>query len=112
MTTLSKPRRRPRELKPVTVVLAGLSYDREFGRGCVCLNGRMYYLEAVKDGPQTTGLAFGPLDGTDTVHHVDFTEAGGWRCDCPDAVYNGARPGGCKHLVAARRMAAALKGGN
>ena len=28
--------------------------------------------------------------------------AASWTCDCPDAVYNDARPGGCKHANAVR----------
>jgi hypothetical protein len=102
--------RKPRVLKPVQVVLDGLRYDAAEGVGTVCFKGRMYLLEAVKDGRRTTGLALAPLDGTDTVHHVDFTAPYGWSCDCPDAVYNGDRPGGCKHVNAARLMAGALKG--
>jgi hypothetical protein len=101
----------PRTLKPVAVTLAGPGYDVESGTGCVVLNGKMYYLERVADGPRTTGLAFGPLDGSDRTHHVDFTAPYGWTCDCEDATYNSGRPGGCKHLVACRQMARSLKGG-
>jgi hypothetical protein len=109
--TSSKPVRKPRVLKPVTVALAGLAYDRTTGLGCVVLNGRFYTLEAVHDGPRTTGLAFGPLDGTDRVRHVDFTDEHGWRCDCEDATFNPGRPGGCKHVVSSRQVARSLKGG-
>jgi hypothetical protein len=103
--------RKPRTLKPVTVTLAGPGYDVESGTGCVVLGGKMYYLERVADGPRTTGLAFGPLDGSDRTHHVDFTAAYGWTCDREDATYNAGRPGGCKPVVACRQMARALKGG-
>ena len=114
MATLTAPSpsrkvRRPRTLKPVAVTLDGLRYDPADGAGTVVLNGKLYLLGAVKDGPRTTGLAFGPLDGTDRVHHVDFTAPYGWTCDCEDATFNGDRPGGCKHRVAARRMAEALR---
>src|SRR5262245_1761931 len=95
--TPTPPRRKPRVLRPAVVTLDGLSYDAADGNGTVSFNGKMYYLEAVKDGRRTTGLAFGPLDGTDTVHHLDFTAPHGWQCDCPDATYNSGRPGGCKH---------------
>src|SRR5262245_48962498 len=108
MTTVATKRR---VLKPVTVALSGLSYDRETGIGTVNLNGKMYLLERVADGPRTTGLAFGPINGTDTWHHVDFTAPYGWTCDCADATYNGDRPGGCKHRIAAQRLAQQLKGG-
>jgi hypothetical protein len=102
--------RKPRTLKPVTVTIDGLRYDTETGTGTVCFGGRMYYLEAVRDGGRTVGLSFGPLNGTLDRYDVDFTEET-WRCDCPDATYNSGRPGGCKHVVACRQMAAALKGG-
>jgi hypothetical protein len=102
--------RKPRVLKPVQVVLDGLRYDAAEGVGTVCFGGRMYLLEAIRDGRRTVGLSFGPLDGTDRRHDVDFTAEFGWRCDCEDATFNGDRPGGCKHVNAARLMAGALKG--
>jgi hypothetical protein len=113
MTTLTKPpkSRKVRCLKPIALKLDGFDYDAETGQGTASFNGKVYLLEVVKDGPRTTGLAFGPLDGTDTTHHIDFTCEYGWRCDCPDAIYNSDRAGGCKHLNAARLMAAALRQG-
>jgi hypothetical protein len=112
MTTLSKPRRRARELKPVTVTLDGLNYDRSSGTGYVFLNCRMYVLEAIRDVGRTTGLSFLPLDEIGRKHDVDFTAEFGWRCDCEDATYNPQRPGGCKHVVSCRLMAQQLKGGS
>lgn len=111
--TASAPTRkvsRPRVLHPVTVTLSGLVYDRETGQGTVSLNGKMYLLERVSDRGRTVGLSFGPIDGSagDRFHHVDLTAAP-WACDCEDATFNGSRPGGCKHVNAARLLARQLR---
>jgi hypothetical protein len=51
------------------------------------------------------GIELKNSDGT--VYHVATGERWGWRCDCHDAEFRAARPGGCKHVVNLREALAA-----
>ncbi len=59
-----------------------------------------YHVERLRDADgRTVGyrLVKAGLDATS----YDINAAT-WTCDCPDAIYNDARPGGCKHANAVR----------
>ena len=43
-----------------------------------------------------------------TTYDLDPTNTWGWGCDCPDGLYRGNRPAGCRHAVAVRQLLASL----
>lgn len=60
-----------------------------------------------EDEPIIYGYQITKADGA--VYHIDAaTRWGQWQCDCPDAVYRGERPGGCRHVAALRQALAKI----
>jgi hypothetical protein len=58
-----------------------------------------YWCQAVYDGERCLGFRLRKF-GSGEVYDVPRGLAG---CDCPDAVYRGGRPGGCRHQQALRQ---------
>ena len=64
-------------------------------------------IAGAKENEACAALTPETLRDVDVV--IDFTAPYGWTCDCEDSTFNPDRPGGCKHRIAARRMAEALR---
>jgi hypothetical protein len=78
--------------------------------GLLEINRVTYEVHPLYDGDAHVGFRLLKA-GTATMYDVDTTRVP-WRCDCPDAVYNPERPGGCKHVSSLRAALDVLaKGG-
>ena len=118
MTTLTAPRphiqRQSKPLQPVTPAVELLGYSRGLGLGLIRIDGTTYGLFAHRTHGRTDGIRLvkeeADADGVHAIYDVDFC-AGRWSCDCPDATYRPGRPGGCKHAVALRAAADAIRAG-
>ncbi len=102
MTTVTKS---PRSRKPLRPVSGRVRVLRPVGSvnattGEVSISGKCYYLTVHATGYRLTG--WDRQHRQPTAYDLPADLSG---CDCPDAVYAGERPGGCKH----RRALAALK---
>jgi hypothetical protein len=99
-STTKTTSRKPRSLQPVRgscrwLRRPGVEDDKS---GLLEINGTAYGLlihptayELLKHGGTSYSL---PLDLSS--------------CDCPDATWNGERPGGCKHRLAMAKLLAAI----
>jgi hypothetical protein len=76
--------------------------------GILSINDIAYLVEVLRHEGQPYGFRLSRQDARKGAEHeyqlpVDLTD-----CDCPDAVYNAERPGGCKHRQALAVAIAAL----
>lgn len=97
---------------PVKPVVEFIDYDHEVGFGRLTINGRLYTMCRLKDGPRVVGLRLAYYDDKKeqlVLHDIDFAAEGGWTCDCGDATHRPGRLGGCKHIVAVRQVAGEMK---
>src|SRR5262245_52820019 len=111
MTTVAPAPRRRKPPAPVNPDALLLFYNRATGRGAILIARTESTPDRLGDHGRTVGLRLTrPAEGQPDakVIDVDFTDPHGWRCDCEDATYRPDRPGGCKHLVSVRRVAALL----
>jgi hypothetical protein len=111
-TTRPPTQRRPRKpLLPVAVRIDRLAYHSGLGMGSVDLidedGAETYLLIAHRDGGRVVGMRFAKM-ATGATHDINLTTRP-WRCDCGDATYRPARPGGCKHVAALRLAAEQLR---
>src|SRR4051794_16387501 len=112
MAAAPRPTHR-KPLQPVRVTAQHVAYHRGLGLGTldiVAEDGAVetYLLTAHRDRDRLVGMRLVKLS-SGAAHDVDLS-ASPWRCDCGDAVNRPGRPGGCKHVVALRQAAEALKG--
>jgi hypothetical protein len=64
-----------------------------------------YHVQRLLDGERVAGFRLTKAGIEEAVYDVDG-ETG--ECSCPDATYNDARPGGCKHAKAVRAAVAVV----
>jgi hypothetical protein len=99
-------RRPARTLKPaagsVTVLRPVGTVNETTGE--VSINGKPYYLTCLESGFRLTG--YDAREGAVTTYDLPADLSS---CDCPDAVYNAGRPGGCKHRKAMQALRSAGK---
>ena len=98
-------------LEPVSPAVELVEYDREIGVGRLKIDGKLYLMFRLSDRGRTVGLRLSRYcEKLDIVKRIDIDfGVPGWACDCEDATYRPGRPGGCKHLFAARLVAAELR---
>ena len=107
--TASSPRE-TKPLEPVDPVVELVEYDLETGTGIVQIDEHRYVMIRFRDQGKTIGMRltrFCSKKGLRKID-VDFT-AKPWACDCEDAAYRSERPGGCKHIVAMRKVIEQMK---
>lgn len=126
MTTTPAPgartpavRKARKPLEPVNPDVELQAYSHENGLGVLRIDGKRYAIGRIKDDAgRTIGMRLiRPLDPKEPDHDgdglkrlaVDFTDPHGWSCSCEDATYRPDRPGGCRHVVALRQVAAGMK---
>jgi hypothetical protein len=69
--------------------------------GILDINGTPYAVTLIAGG-----IELRKSDGT--CYHIGTDNPWGWSCDCPDAEFRSARPGGCKHQRACKAALAAI----
>ena len=108
ISTGPRRERKSLEAKHPDVQLVG--YNRGLGLGLVVIDTVTYAVIAQRNEGKLTGLRLlrDPDHGGPAVYDVDVTGEP-WRCDCPDATYRPDRPGGCKHVVALKQAAGAIR---
>ncbi len=97
--------RKPLEAVNPEVTL--VEYDTKIGCGLVVINGTKYVMFAVREAGRTVALRLRKSDdapaGEMECHTIGF-EVTPWTCNCNDATYRPGRPGGCKHVVALKKV--------
>jgi hypothetical protein len=63
-----------------------------------------------KVDPEVATAAIRLVKDDGEIYDVHLGIDGLVRCDCPDGIFHGERPGGCKHIVALRAMILKMAG--
>ena len=113
-TTTTPKTRKPLEAVDPLVVL--LDYDQLTGTGLLTIDDKNYVMIALREIPagnrgKTLGMRLQRYcDKRQTVRKIDIDFGSSpWSCDCEDATYQPDRPGGCKHVVALKKVAKEMR---
>jgi hypothetical protein len=92
-----QPKAKPR---PATGTYRWVVPIGDVGTGVLAINRQEYVVTILRGRDDVVGYRLTkPADGMQ--YDIDATGTP-WRCDCPDAVFQPERPGGCKHVAALR----------
>lgn len=100
-----------RNLRPATGTCSWLLQPGAYGApGFLSINRTVYILTENLDALRLIGYRLEKQSGDGAVYDIGLDSKGKPACcDCPDAIYNDARQGGCKHRKALTVLLARLE---